>query len=78
MAPVRPLLSTKPTVTQHWRGTIRQSGKKVRELCSVFTMYAEGMMIFESGINMDILSLHEYAHLNTCGSIVVRQTHKTC
>ena len=31
-------------------------------------------MIFESGINMDILSLREYAYLNMCGSIVVRQT----
>ena len=69
MAPVR--ISTKPTVTQHWRGTIRQSGKKVRELFSVFTLYAEGMMIFELEINKDILSLHEYAYLNTCGSIVV-------
>ena len=65
MAPVRPLLSTKPTMMQHWHGTIRQSGKKVREVCSVFTLYAEGMMIFESGINMDILSLREYAYLNT-------------
>ena len=36
-------------------------------------------MIFESRINMDILSLREYAHLNICRSIfVVRQTHKTC
>ena len=74
LAPVRPLLSTKHTVMQHWRGTIRQSGNKVREVCSVFTLYVEGMMILESGINMDIQSLREYAYLNKCGKIVVRQT----
>ena len=45
------LLSTKPTVTQHWRGTIRQSGKLVRELCSTFTMYAEKIIYTQSGIN---------------------------
>ena len=44
MAAVRHLLSTKPTVTQRWYGTIRQSGKLVRELCSAFTMYAEKMI----------------------------------
>ena len=44
MAPVRHLLSTKPTVMQRWHGTIRQRGKLVRELCSAFTMYAEKMI----------------------------------
>ena len=46
MAPVRHLLSTKPTLTQRWHGTIRQSGKLVRKLCSAFTiiMYAEKMI----------------------------------
>ena len=34
----------KPTVMQRWHGTIRQSGKLVRELCSAFTMYAEKMI----------------------------------
>ena len=39
-------------MTQRWHGTIRQSGKLVRELCSAFTMYAEKMIdILESGIN---------------------------
>ena len=52
-------LSTKPTVTQHWRGTIRQSGKLVSELCSAFTMYAEKMiyMYLNQGSIMDIAML---------------------
>ena len=57
MAPVRRFLSTKTTVMQHWSGNIRQSGKRGRELSSVFTLYVD-RMILDSGINIDICSLH--------------------
>ena len=60
------ILSTKPTVTQRWHGTIRQSGKLVRELCSTFTMYAEKMIyILESGINNGY-SYAPYVNLLLC------------
>ena len=45
------------TINKAYRGTVRQSGKLVRELCSAFTMYAEKMMYSNQGSIMDIATL---------------------
>ena len=72
------LLSTEPTVTQHRRGTIRQSGKLVRELCSSFTMYAEKIIyILNHGSIMDIVIVIVIVILYSAGTYIYIMDEKS-